>query len=128
LFDWDEIKTDLYHISEGTEDAIVLDEREIEADDFARRYLFSEEKMKEIEPYIRNERIVNDVAQENNIHPSIIYIYNAFDKSKIDRLVWMRAKRFMPDIKKATYKIEIPWDEAKSLNEVVRQKKIEIYN
>ncbi|TWJ01586.1 hypothetical protein JN11_01737 [Mucilaginibacter frigoritolerans] len=128
LFDWDEIKENLYHISEGTEDSIVLDEREVEADDFARRYLFSEEKMKEAAPYIRSEKIIEEIAEEQNIHSSIIYIYNAFDKSKVDRLVWMRAKKQMPDIKKATYKIEIPWDDKKPLNEIIRQKKIEIYN
>jgi len=128
LFDWDEINANKYLISEGNEDSIVLDEREVEADDFARKYLFSEEKMQDIEPYLRNEKIVREVAEENNIHPSIIYIYNAFDKSKIDRLVWMRAKRYMPDIRKATYKIEIPWDEKRPLDEIVRQKKVEIYN
>jgi Zn-dependent peptidase ImmA (M78 family) len=128
LFDWDEIKADNYHISEGSEDLLVLDEREVQADDFARRYLFSEEKMREVEPYMRTERIVKEIAEENNIHPSIIYIYNAFDKSKVDRLVWMRAKRYMPDIKKATYKIEIPWDDKRPLVEIVREKKMEIYN
>lgn len=128
LFDWEEIKTNNYHISEGSEDLVVLDEREAQADDFARSYLFSEEKMQQVEPYMRSERIVKEIAEDNNIHPSIIYIYNAFDKSKVDRLVWMRAKRFMPDIKKATYKIEIPWDDKRPLVEIVREKKIEIYN
>lgn len=128
LFDWEEIKADSYHISEGTEDMIILDEREVQADDFARRYLFSDEKMQAIEPYMRNERIVEEVAQENNIHKSIIYIYNAYDKSSVDRLVWMRAKRYMPDIKKATHKIEIPWDDKRPLVEIVREKKMEIYN
>ena len=128
LFDWDEIRADKYLISEGTEDLVVLDEREVQADDFARRYLFSEEMMNEVQPFINNERIVKEIADEYNIHRSIIYIYNAFDKSSVDRLVWMRAKRYMPDIKQATYQLEIPWNERKTLDEIVRQKKLEIYN
>ena len=113
LFDWEEIRTNQYLMSEDMNELLTVDENEIEADVFARRYLFSD---------------VKEFARENNIHPSIIYVYNAFDNDKTDRMVWARARRHMPDIKKAVYHLENPWSDSKPIEEIAKKKKIEIYN
>ena len=103
LFDWDEINKDAYsyHISDDSEELLTIDERETQADDFARKYLFSKEKMEEVRPFIYNQRYINEVAKDNNVHPSIIHNYFAFDNNKNDRMVWARARRYMPDISRS---------------------------
>lgn len=130
LFDWEEINKDdkSHHISDDLETLFTIDEREADADDFARRYLFSKEKMEEVAPFIYNQKYVNDVAKDNNVHPSIIHIYYAFDNSKEDRLVWVRAKRYMPDIHKCVYRLANPWENAKTIEEIAKRLKLEIYN
>jgi hypothetical protein len=128
LFDWEEIKTNSYHLSEDGEALLTVDEKEMEANDFARKYLFSQEKMAQIQPYMRMEKYIDEIAKSNNIHPSIIHAYYAFDNNKTDRLAWMRAKRYMPEIKKAIYHFGSSWSEAKPIDEVVKKIKIEIYN
>src|SRR6185503_2241489 len=104
LFDWDEIRKNSYHVSEDASE--MLDKKEIEIDEFAREYLFSKTKLHEVKRFLRDEEYIADVAKNNHVHPSIIYIYNAFDNSATDRMVWARTRRLMPEIKKATYKIE----------------------
>ncbi len=128
LFDWEDILANSYHLSEDNEAMLTLDEKEVEANDFARKYLFSQEKMEQVQPYMRIEKFVNQIALENNVHPSIIHAYYAFDNDKIDRLAWMRAKRFMPNIKKAVFYLENSWQHAKPIDEVAKNVKSEIYN
>lgn len=130
LFDWEIINKDAnsYHISDDSEELFTIDEREIEADDFARRYLFSKEKMEEVSPCIYDYKYVNEVAKDNNVHPSIIHSYYAYDNGKTDRMAWVRAKRYMPDVKTAVYKLENRWDEVKNIDEVAKKLKLEIYN
>ena len=43
-------------------------------------------------------------------------------------MVWARARRHMPDIKKAVYHLENPWSDSKPIEEIAKKKKIEIYN
>lgn len=128
LFDWEEIKNNSFHLSEDGSELFTIDEKEMEADEFARKYLFSEEKMQEVKHFIYDQKYINDVAKENSVHPSIIHIYYAFDNDKIDRMVWARARRFMPDIKKCVYHLENPWNNPKPIEEVAKKKKLEIYN
>jgi len=130
LFDWEEINKDIYsyHISDDSEELLTINEKEVEADDFARKYLFSKEKMDEIRPFIYNQKYISEIARDNNVHPSIIHIYHAFDNSKTDRLVWMRAKRYMPDINRCVYHLTNPWNNSKSIDEIAHKLKLEIYN
>ncbi|WP_374950062.1 ImmA/IrrE family metallo-endopeptidase [Mucilaginibacter sp.] len=128
LFDMDEIKKTSYHVSEDIEESLTLNEQEAEADEFARRYLFAEEKMRIAEKYIRNDAYVKEVARENNVHPSIVHIYYAYDHGKTDRLAWVRARREMPKIEKAIYRLEFPLNEEHTIDEIVKNKKLEIYN
>ncbi len=130
LFDWDIINKDSnsYHISDDSEELFTIDEREIEADNFARRYLFSIEKMEEVKPHIYDYRYINEVARDNNVHPAIIHSYYAYDNGKKDRMAWIRAKRYMPDVKIAVHRLENNWDEVNSIEEVAKKLKMQIYN
>jgi HTH-type transcriptional regulator / antitoxin HigA len=58
-----------YHVS-GNDDLYLM---EPEADLFAREMLFSEEKLNYIKPFIDNNRVVEQYAEQNRVHPSIIY-------------------------------------------------------
>ncbi len=99
-----------------------------EADDFARKYYFSKEKSKEVAPFIYNEQYIKNVAKDNNVHSSIIHAYHAFDTAGLDRMAWARARRYMPDAKKCVYRVVNYWDNAKSLDELAKRLKSEIYN
>jgi HTH-type transcriptional regulator / antitoxin HigA len=78
LFDWDKIKENDYHISGETDNINISEE---EANTFARQYLFSDEKMELVKPYIDNPNFVKSFAEQNHIHPSFIYVFSAFDSS-----------------------------------------------
>lgn len=58
-----------YHVS-GNDDLYLM---EPEADLFAREILFSEEKLNYIKPFIDNNRVVEQYAEQNKVHPSLIY-------------------------------------------------------
>ncbi len=129
LFDLEEIrKNQSVHISHVIEESLTIDENEAEADAFARRYLFSEEKLKHIAPYIRNDKIIKEIAWENNVEPSIIYSYYAYETQKHDRLAWVRARRYMPSVERATYRLVFPLEQDMDIDEILKTKKLEIYN
>ncbi len=127
LFDLDELKSLQYLISEDTEQTLTLDEGENEADNFARRYIFSEDQSRSVEKHIRSDSYIREVARENNIHPSIIHSYYAHDHGKDDRLAWIRARRYMPNTRIALDRLEFPFKDEVSLELTVIEKKIEIY-
>ena len=58
-----------YHVS-GNDDLYLM---EPEANLFAREILFSEEKVNYIKLFIDNPRVVEEYAEQNKVHPSIIY-------------------------------------------------------
>jgi Zn-dependent peptidase ImmA (M78 family) len=126
LFDWEEIKNDMYHVSEDSGEVLSNDAKEAEVNDFAREYFFSKSKLQEVAPYLRDYDYISEVAKDNNIDPSIIYVYHAFDNGSIDRKAWARARRETPNVKRAIYKIEVPF--SKPIEETVNKLKIEVYN
>jgi Zn-dependent peptidase ImmA (M78 family)/transcriptional regulator with XRE-family HTH domain len=65
----DKIATLGYHIS-GNDDLYLM---EPEANLFAREILFAEDKVNYIKAFIDNYRVVEKYAEENKVHPSIIY-------------------------------------------------------
>ncbi len=68
LFDLDNIAS--YHIT-GEPDLMLINEDQ--ANDFAREYLFSNERMDFVRPFIHEHAIVVRCAEEAQVHPSIIY-------------------------------------------------------
>jgi len=68
LFDLDSIAT--YHLT-GEPDLMLINEDQ--ANDFARDYLFSNERMDFVRPFIHDHAIVVRCAEEAQVHPAIVY-------------------------------------------------------
>ncbi|MHA7101348.1 helix-turn-helix domain-containing protein [Roseivirga pacifica] len=69
LFDLETIKTTSYHLS-GEPDIFLIEE---EADQFARDYLLTPEKLGIVKPFIFSDGVVEEYAKLWRIHSSIIY-------------------------------------------------------
>ncbi|MCO5238367.1 MAG: ImmA/IrrE family metallo-endopeptidase [Chitinophagaceae bacterium] len=129
LFDWEEIRINMYHLSDDEDNELVVQEKENEANQFAREYLFPQEKMNQIKHNLNNPYFVSEFAKNNHVHPSIIYVFNAFDSSKTNRMPWARARKNEPaEMSKCISHLENPWSNSMPINEIVKNKKIEIYN
>ena len=128
LFDWADISKNKYHLSEDASELCKIDEREIEADNFARDYMFSLNKLEEIKPYMRDSGYVEEVAKNSHVHPSTIYVYYAFENESQDRKAWARARMKNPDISKAVFRFENHWDKPLPIETYVKKLKLEIYN
>jgi len=129
LFDWEEIRINMYHLSDEEDNELVVQEKENEANRFAREYLFPQDKMNQIKHNLNNPYFVSEFAKHNHVHPSIIYVFNAFDSSKTNRMPWARArKNEPPEMSKCISHLENPWSNSMPINESVKSKKLEIYN
>jgi Zn-dependent peptidase ImmA (M78 family) len=93
LFDWDEILVNSFHLS-GDTNLYTESEVETEANQFARDYLFSDEKMKQLIPHINDRYFVEEFAKGNHVHWSIPYIFYAFDMNSDE--IWRRTKAIVP--------------------------------
>jgi HTH-type transcriptional regulator / antitoxin HigA len=128
IFDWDEkIKVNKYHLSDDEDERLAIRENEKEADDFAREYLFSKEKTNKIKRFINNQMYVYDFAKSNHVHPSFIYVYNAWDLKK-DEDAWRKARKHSPDFKNSVREMDNPWEEPLSIQSFIKSKKHKIYN
>lgn len=129
IFDWDEIKTRRYHISEDTNEQLSVIEKEKEADDFTSEYLFSKEKLKRVRPHLYDDQYVQNFARINEIHPSIIYAFNAH-QSGDNRAYWSLAKKKNPDteLKKLLSSLDNSWENPIPITQYVRSKKNKLYN
>lgn len=127
LFDWDEIKASRYHLTDDSNEELSVREREQEADNFAREYLLPKEKSLLVRSYINNAAYVREFAADNQIHPSLVYVFNAFDTGSGDRTVWARAKKFSPPVTNATKDIEISWQDERTVEEIMSSLKPNLY-
>lgn len=82
LYDWEEIRSEIYHI---TGETASIEINESEADNFARQFLFSDEKMNAVIPHINEPRYVRFFADQNHVHPSIIYTFYSYDHNNYKR-------------------------------------------
>ena len=60
------------------------------------QYLFSDEKMKAITPHITDYRYVKQYAEENHVHPSIVYTFYNWDNSD-DKRLYAKFDKYMPN-------------------------------
>ena len=111
LFHLEDIKARGFHLS-GDIDLWLDNEKD--ADDFARQYFVSDEKMQFIVPTINNQYMVSKYAEEWNIHPCIIYNFYAYDNND-----WVRFQRYDPGLKSSVQKINAISFDKKSVNEIV---------
>ncbi len=122
LFDWDEIFLGKYHISEDGIDNLTLLEKEKEADSFAREYLFSKDKTDQVRPFLKNTDYVKEFAQNNHVHPSMIYVFNAKDRGNGNKLAWSMARKHNPttEMKVMLKPITNAWENHKSAREFIK--------
>lgn len=127
LFDWQDIRSNSYHLTDDDNNELTVQEREREADGFAREYLFSNDKLIQIKSKLREAFTVRQFAKEHHVHPSIIYAIYAFDNSD-DRKAWARVKANSPAVEPAVSDISYPWNTDQSFDEMIVRKKQLIYN
>ena len=128
LFDWEDIRTNRYHLTDDSNEELSVRERELEADNFAREYLLPYDKIKLIRPYINDNAYVQEFAISNQVHPSIAYVFNAFEAKGTDSKAWARAKAHSPDVEDAIKDIGISWGDERPLEEIIKPLKATLYN
>jgi HTH-type transcriptional regulator/antitoxin HigA len=127
IFDWEEIRKNRYHLSDDETEQLTVREKEKEADNFAREFLFSKEKTERIRPYINDADYVTEFANNNHVHPSFVYVFYAFDAGKGDRMAWPRAKRQNPSLEKLLKSMGNPWDNSKPIADFTKSIKYNLY-
>lgn len=95
LYDWNEISDseNQSHLSMGISTEKINEDA---ANDFARRYLLDDEKMKILEDNIDDGFFVQNFALTNNTHPSILYALYAFENSSNDNKLFAKYKHLIP--------------------------------
>ena len=126
LFDWDEILEKRYHLSDNSEELSVID-KENEANSFARAYLFSQEKTNIVRNRITDTSYVAEFAKVNQVHPSLIYTFYAYDCNS-NASAWERAHRENPDFSKLTEPFGNDWKDSISIKEYVKSVRNKYYN
>lgn len=92
LFDFEELSRKSYHLS-GASDLLLLNEER--ANKFAREILFPEERMNFLKPNIFNSFLVSQYAEQNNVHPSIIYGFYLYDHPEESSVLYKKFNRFL---------------------------------
>jgi len=126
LFDWEDVFINSYHLS-GENDLFSM--KEEEADNFAREYLYSNDKLKTVTPYIFQHPLIVDNANTNQVHPSLIYIFYCFDNAGSDKRVWGKFRKRIPSIDKTIEALgNNPWQNRKTIKEIANQRKEKQFN
>ncbi len=106
LFDWEEILLKRYHLSDEENDLNVLKHKEDEANEFARDYLFSKQKVELISSQIRQSFFVKEFAAEHHVHPSIIYSNYAHQYNTDENELWAQLDKYIrPSMEKLIQKL-----------------------
>ena len=126
LFDWEEISQGNYHLSIDNSDDAVLAQKEIEADNFARKYLFSKEKSSLIKRQLNNHLEVVKFAKFNDVHPSMIYLFEAYDTGNKPGN-WAKAQKYNVNVLESLGDLNSTWSNIDSINQYVSRNK-KIYN
>jgi HTH-type transcriptional regulator / antitoxin HigA len=80
LYDWQEVidSEGSAHVSAGMSTGTIDEDA---ADEFAARYLFDDEKMEIVKPFMDDRKYVAKVARGYNVHESIVYAIYAYKYS-----------------------------------------------
>jgi Zn-dependent peptidase ImmA (M78 family) len=103
LFDWEEIRQNRPHLS-GEIDR--FDKKEVEADSFAREYLFSSDKMKVVSGQLNNETFVRRYANAFDVHPSIIYANYCWEKLNLGEDVFKYYQKYLGSAQEALVNLD----------------------
>ena len=108
LYDLELISKTKYHLT-GEPDLFLI--QEDKANEFASEYLLSSEKMRYIERLIHNKIIVSKLANDSQIHESIIYSQFQWRQFELGNDYWKAFKEHFPSIALATKNLNIAnWD------------------
>jgi HTH-type transcriptional regulator/antitoxin HigA len=96
LYDWDEIinSEGSTHLSAGMSTGTIDEDA---ANEFAARYLFDDEKMEMIKPFIDDRNYVAKVARGYNVHESIVYALYAHKYSTKDNKLFAKYRDCLID-------------------------------
>ena len=83
--------------------------------------------MEMIKTDLKDHYRVKEFALSNHVDPSIVYAFYAFDRNS-DRSAWARARRYSPEIDLCTEPIGFRWLEEKAFYEIIKQRKMTVYN
>lgn len=98
LFDWEEILLKKFHLSDEENDLFIVKQKEDEANEFAREYMFPQKKMEIINNQISQRLFIREFALENHVHPSVIYANYAYDNGNEENNLWGVYQKLMPPI------------------------------
>jgi len=127
LFDWDDIRVNLYHLTDDNDDQLAVRQREDMADDFAREYLFSKEKSQEVKRFLNDREFIQRYANDHHVHSSFIYVFAAYDAGS-DKRAWGRARQLSPSVQLASRYIDLPWNDNSAAELITQKRKRELYS
>lgn len=100
LFDYDMIKSEAYHISDGEGDLLLTNE--VQADDFASVYLLNESRLEFARRYINSPVMLSKFARQCGVHPSIIYARHCYETKE-----WPLYNKFIPKSDEALVRVNV---------------------
>lgn len=105
LYDWDEIcsSESQSHLSAGISTGHINEDA---ANEFARKYLFDDDKMRVVEDNIDDDFFVTRFARSNNVHPSIVYALYAYTNSTSENKIFGKYRHLLPSPKIAIDQFE----------------------
>lgn len=98
LFDWEDIVNNKYHLSDEEGDLFVVRQKEEEADEFAREFMFPKQKMERIADKLNRKVFIREFALDNQVHYSIIYANHAWMHSSSHNNLWPQYEKYMPQM------------------------------
>lgn len=126
LYDYDELSKQTYHLSSDEPDLLLSED---DANKFAREYLFPHENMQYILPFINDDFLIRDYANELQLHPSIIYIFYSHDrKTAGDKFAWIKKQgQEFPKVSDAVKSINVNIWDGETIEEGVKQLKETVF-
>ena len=122
LNDIEELASWKYHLT-GEPDLNLFNEDL--ADYFACEMLFPKEKLNFIRHHISAPALVFDYAEQNSVHPSIIYNFYCYDESLKGNKVYQFYQKYFGNPEKAIQSLRTnPWDKKTIYDEIERIKEV----
>jgi hypothetical protein len=102
---------------------------EDEANNFSRDYFLPADRAKLVYKFIDNTLVVNNLAKESQIHPSLIYNFYCYEMDTAGRgNYWGKYKHLLPDVTIALKDINVnPFDHER-IEETVQYLNENIFN
>lgn len=108
VYDLAIIRDTAFHLT-GEPDLFLIEEC---ANEFAQEILFPKEKLKYISPMIHNELVVQQYAEDNGVHSSIIYSFYQFEMEKQGKNFYCAYQNQFPGINSISERLNINlWSE-----------------